>query len=243
MGINKIRLCYNDGVNGSVCQYAKAPLIENLVAWWAMEESGNTAKVDSHNSISAAVYGSVSSGTGVIGLSLDGPFQCRAFASDLVVNGTFSVAHWSKINTGSQGVGGFGKNWDAGSESAWRFVTQTSGTTFAFEIRNDSGSTFSVSESHDPAESWAYYAAYYDADANEIGISKDGGAFVTQAVTGTFSNMTNGQPLCLRGWATNNYIGGSGEIDEAAIWKNYVLSQNDVAALYNSGAGVTYTDL
>ncbi len=84
---------------------------------------------------------------------------------------------------------------------------------------------------------WHLFVGRYDAVTQKVGISVDNGAFLDSSTTLPFPMFTH---------ANVQFLGGSGtpsvsnhNVDEAAIF-NKALSQAEVAALWNAGAGLTW---
>lgn len=88
---------------------------------------------------------------------------------------------------------------------------------------------------------WYFVALYHDTTNNLIGISVDGGAYVTAAAATAHAaagatDMTLGE---------RKYGGGEqkpldGRLDMVGFWAGHVLSDAEVDELYNAGTGVQY---
>lgn len=83
------------------------------------------------------------------------------------------------------------------------------------------------------ADEWYFVAAYHNATTNEIGVSVNGAAFVTTSYSGG----------C--GTTPSEFVIGANAIyiiiDETGVWNNLALSAANVAFLWNSGTGQTYS--
>ena len=86
---------------------------------------------------------------------------------------------------------------------------------------------------------WYFIVAIHDSVNDLIKLSVNNGAFVTAAFSGGPSALPTA-PLAIGSESAlraNSLLNGS--VDEVGIWKR-CLSQTDVTALYNGGAGLTY---
>ena len=87
---------------------------------------------------------------------------------------------------------------------------------------------------------WMLVVAYHDAASDLLGISVNAGAFDTVATAG-------GAPA-KDGPFQIGKLGGrglyfDGRVAMVGLWKNRVLSADDVTALYNAGAGLAFAEL
>jgi hypothetical protein len=89
---------------------------------------------------------------------------------------------------------------------------------------------------------WYFAAMYYDSSTNKVGVSLNASAWTETSVTGTI-NTGGDQVKFARlsyqsGW--DNYY--NGRLDEWGHWGR-VLTTAELTELYNSGNGLSYSDL
>lgn len=210
-----------------------SPLLNNLVAYWKLDETSGTRFDSTANSNDLTDNNSVGSVTGVVGNAAD--FDGTNYLSapnDSAFNttGEFTVTVWiySTIVTGAQGVVGV---WHVGGRQ-WLIVRQSSLLRF---YCSSTGINFTYISSPVPTNTWSFVAAGYD--GSNIFISLNGGAMTTTPFTGPIYGAS-GQNL-----EVGAYFGGSylfyGLIDEIGIWHR-ALTASEITQLYNSGNGLTY---
>lgn len=86
---------------------------------------------------------------------------------------------------------------------------------------------------------WHLLIGRHDATSNEIGISIDGGAFVTTAHSGGGFDGTGEFQL---GASAAQSIFWDGLLDEFVLGKGYLFTDADASALWNGGTGVAFAD-
>ena len=97
-----------------------------------------------------------------------------------------------------------------------------------------------------PLSQWSHIVIADDGstNANSTKIYFNGALFnSTYTGSGTFTGMGISNATTRIGLAQFNQGGGfqfAGRLDEIGLYKNRELSQSDVSALYNAGAGITY---
>lgn len=88
---------------------------------------------------------------------------------------------------------------------------------------------------------WNFYAVYHDAAGDQIGISLNGGAYVTaatgggHAAGGTLANFCVGRRDFV---GANDYV--TGREDAGGFWSNYKLPIAEAQELYNGGVGMEW---
>ncbi|MEX2143233.1 MAG: LamG-like jellyroll fold domain-containing protein [Anaerolineales bacterium] len=121
------------------------------------------------------------------------------------------------------------------------FVVANAGNAPRFRVGNGSAYANVTANTSLTAGSWYHIVAWHDSVNDEIGISVNGGAPVTQAYSSggqdTSGNLVVGASLINN--TPGNYF--DGVIDEVGFWKR-VLSPQEIAALYNIGNGLAYAE-
>lgn len=232
-------------------------LIDNLVSWWTLDEfsngSGAVTREDSHSSNDLTDNNTTPSATGIISLGADFESTNSEYLSitdaaqtGLDITGDFSISCWIKlesaygvdtqsgiVNKGGQGGGDgngyglFGAN--LGGTSYVRFYTVNGGT---LDIHNFT-QTLSTATWYNIIGRFRSSDKAFDVAVNAVDKTQQ---------TGTVNpgNSSNGFAI----GASNAGSGGNffdGIIDEVGIW-NRRLTDAEIDELYNSGAGITYSD-
>lgn len=127
----------------------------------------------------------------------------------------------------------------ATGQQEW-LLLKTSADRLRFIVSNDGSTDNYVERSATvSANTWYFVVAWHDSSGNTINIQvNDGTADSTAHTTGVFDSTTAFQ---VGRWGTgSSYL--DGRIDSLGYWKR-IPSASERTAFYNSGAGVSYTDL
>lgn len=244
-------------------------LKDNLLAWWALEETSGD-RYDSHGSYDLEEHGTAvgytssgKKGNASNQLESNSPTTWleRATTSDFSFGDSdFSIAGWFKTpdwNAGDSWARDLVSKYLGGGspqrEFFLSFYDQMGGgvgsiNRFCFGCRDSTDSTWTylyantfgaVSPTYD--DTWVFVACYHDSVNNLIGISINGGAFDTTAFSGGIQNTNTNTPLVL-GTGNNGQSRLMANVDEVAIWSR-VLTSGDISDLYNSGTGITYSEI
>jgi hypothetical protein len=210
------------------------PLLTDLVAYWNLQETAGTRFDSTANSNNLTDNGSVGSSTGIVGdaANFDGTNTLSlASNSAVTLDGTtdFTIAGWFKTSsTATQTI--VGKE-IASSTASEYLLFVTSGTNLYWRVGNSSGTLIKSGLS---TGSWNFFVAQYDTSTGDIGLSVNGGSFITTAAT-PFT-ITDAFYL---GSRDNSSLFFNGLLDEVGIWKR-LLTLLEITGLYNSGSGLTY---
>lgn len=217
-------------------------LTSGLVSYWKLDEASGNA-IDAHGSNDLTDVGSVGTAAGKVGTSRDfvaasSNALTLASNSDVVTGDIdFTFACWVNLDDKTVARDVFGK-WVAPEE--YILVYSSFNDQISWLCENPSGlvtTSFASTFGAFTVGTWYFVVCYHDATNNEIGISVNGGAFDTaahadgvRAGSGTFSI----------GHRTISAAGKmDGKIDEVGFWKR-LLTSAEIAALYNSGSGLSY---
>ena len=220
---------------------AASTLLTGLVAWWTMDETtGN--REDSHGTLDLVAANGPGYTTGKKGnaATLTGaatsPSLSVADAAAMDFSTGFSFSGWIKM-TGSTSI--FLKNTEFLLHWATNTLlfrgTSTGGSGFdgrkilsAADVRDGNWHHVVVSSpASGPQNAKIYIDGTRRDDSSNYG-SPGWSAWNNTANVFSVFPVSNGHPTCT--------------IDEAAIW-NRDLTTAEIAELYNSGSGITYTDL
>lgn len=229
----------------------------NLISCWEFEETSGTVVYDSHGSYNLNNNTSISiNQTGKLGkcylfngtdqwLSLDSIFR---FSSP-----GFAVSLWIKANSWSNKtypglIGGrnFGTDSSYGGYAIGYFPTAGIYRGLWFDIYSSSIRKAAMYAFSPSTEVWYHVVGNAKSDKIEIWVNGQRHDYVNDVLTAPFSiNYTNAGSGALRLGASTQPIGSwnpfSGYIDQTAIW-NRALTSTEIALLYNSGNGLTYSN-
>jgi hypothetical protein len=224
-------------------------LKQNLLGWYALEEaSGNRS--DSHTTARTLTdNNTVGSATGKIGdaasfVAANTEYLSRSSDITTALGSGFSVAFWFKTS-GAATQALFAKLGTVSSNGQFGVYI---GSTGAVVARVNSSSNNYIGRSTATGNNdgeWHLCVVTYDGSGTSAGVKiylDNAQADTGNSQAGTFASISSvAANLSLGAFSA----GGSpltGDLDEAAWW-NKVLSSDDRAALWNAGAGITYTDI
>ena len=219
----------------------------NLTGFWSLEDTSWTD--DTGNGTTLTGTGSPTSVSGLVGnaVSLDGSTQYLSAASNTNIEagtGDFSVQAWvnldvvkvsslaifSKTNNAA-GVGEWGLGVGTTSSNVWRFACiNTSLTQF-------NASAAASGDGLAATGSWFHLVGTFTASTGAMALYVNGSANGTETLTGT---LNAGAAVLNVGRLPPTTVLQDGLIDQCGFWKGRVLSADDVTALYNGGAGLSY---
>ena len=220
------------------------PIWTNLTAWWSLDEAEGV-RADSHGGHSMSVVGT-------------DPARVDGLVAGAAQNDKNGFLHNSDALWAS---------WGDFSAAIWFYPTKSFDYTNLMAcLLNPIGGLrswlidilmgelkFSIARSSDgffetvkvpgvlPLNQWHLAAVRWQASTQTAGVSLDGGAFIEAVLP---ASMRQGAyPIVLgtpsNGFSTYNF---DDPLDEAAIWRDYLLTDEDVTWLYNAGAGRSYAD-
>lgn len=217
-------------------------LLDYLRAYWALDETTGTYVNDSHASYDGTTNATVNS-DGKIGRAetfngTNGRVELGASVGDIGTS-DFSLSVWVYTTksplTGNQGIMGC---W--GTAPYWYVYLYNGNPTGCLNF--GSGNEFWTGNGAITASAWHHIAITVDrSDVAKIYVD---GAVQTEtydcsAFSATDLSNANTFNIGNPGNALTDWY-FTGRIDEAALFIGYVLTQDDITALYNSGAGWAY---
>lgn len=215
-------------------RYSALPSVENLVAYYSLENNGNDAAGTHHLTPSGTVpYGS---GKKWSGLVLDGAGHLSLTSAQALNPRLLSVSVWvnftySGINTGVLGM------WPGASVDVGEYLLNIEtlpgklrfGVAIGGSLKNAS-LTVNVNTG-----TWRHIVGVHDQSTVKIYLDGDT-QIVSSAAVGTRNNLNSNFDL---GAIAGSSFRFNGAIDEVAIF-NTSLSADGVLQLYNAGAGIFY---
>lgn len=233
-------------------------LKDNLISYWKMEEASSATRVDAHGNNDLSNNGSVVQGTGKIGFGADfergdaGDYLSITDAAqtglDLVTD--FTINWWVNLETavGAAGAGQYGLWYKYEGTNVrslriyldrpaavdnFNMVTSTDGTSGTLVTLTDSlGTTLSTGTLY-------MITVTYDLSAGTMELFLNGSSLGTTAGGNTtIANTT--APLYI-GAEPGNGVYFDGVMDELSVW-NRIVTSEEIAEIYNAGAGLGYDD-
>lgn len=218
-------------------------LTDSIVAYWKLDESSGT-RSDSVGSSHLTDYNTVGTATGRIGTAIsyasgntDKYLGCADNADLSMGDIDFTIAGWFK-RTDSITVGMLANKWDWNIPSREYFLEYNSADHCRFYIATAAQTQVGVVDSFDPTVGdWTFIVGWHDATANTINVQVNARTLVSTAHSGGVHSGT--ATFTIGPYSVLSNYGVNIDIDEVGIWKR-VLTSDERAALYNSGAGFTY---
>jgi len=156
--------------------------------------------------------------------------------------GSFAFLFWANKNTVDELDGVLGEADSSFVQRSfymyYRSTAQSSPRTYQWVVNDTTNSSVGVFSPEVVPNTWELVCCWYDAEAGEIGLSKNLGA----AATAAFSGPINAIPGARFGLGARSGFGGApfdGFIDEFAVLQA-APSPSLIAQLYNDGSGLAY---
>ena len=230
-----------------------ASLLDNLVAWWDLEEASGD-RLDSHNNYDLTPTGTPGNEAGKLGNAADLNSTGKYLSSTdnaLWTGGDFGVSAWVKVDAQladgtSHAV--IGRWTSAGNLRS--FLIQQTGTSNTVLWRGFLSTDGTTATTISGTETSVYYGEPLMTSWNHLVLTRN-------STTATFYlNGKPGTPVSLAGTLYDNKasvafrINGQGDstnaracaVDQCAFWTRELLPI-DVAELYLAGTGISYADI
>lgn len=222
-------------------------LLTGLVGYWALEEASGD-RADSHtggltltdnNTVTQAAAGLVDEAAQFTAANSETLSRADSAALSTGPGVAFTLALWVYLDSAGADRPCMTKWGGAfGSREFWLGYDNSDGS-FSLQVSDGSAGTGVVSSLGAPSTAtWYFVVGRYHPDTDEISISVDAGTPDTESFTGSVPDSTAAFVL------GSDALGGSGHhngrMDEVMYWKGRVLTEVEVAWLYNSGSGRTY---
>lgn len=221
-------------------------LLNDMVAWWTLDEGGGT-RIDSHGSFDLSDSGTTPSIAGKVSSAADfssGITTLSRAAGD-VYGGSFdfSGCFWGYVPTSVPDRDVAVCNYN--TDTAMSFYVQTANLAnrnFQFVGRQADGAIYPYCTSTITTLPDTWYFVYYEYDhsTQTMGLKVNDETKVTTIVGGTGLQSGAEVPFRIGSRAADRHW--TGYVDEAAFWTR-TLTEDEIASIYNEGAGITYADL
>jgi hypothetical protein len=211
---------------------AASPLLTDLVSYWKLDETSGT-RFDSVGTNNLADNGGVGSTIGKVGNAALFDGSNYLSTNTVLSSGPFSVSFWINPDTVTRDPARIISRYRiaAPADQAWSAYLRDD------DALIDVGPTTLTIPSIASAETWHYFAFWYDDVAQEIGIQFDTTILTTPQTTGYVNTNVDFTIGTLAGGPTGPSFRGG--VDEVGIWSR-VLTAAERTQLYNGGAGLTY---
>jgi hypothetical protein len=235
-GMDGVRI--QDGATIPSVFFTGTDITSSLLAFWELEEASGT-RVDAHAGHDLTDNNSVVSVAGVVGnaAEFDNTNHLSTTNQDFdIVAASFTMCGWARFNnyTTRQTIisrYGSGERWSL-------HYTTNAGGRLEFHWKLN---TYAILTEPSAGE-WHFYIAWYDASAETINFQMDDGSVSSTSVAGN--------PLASS--TKDLLVGGKndstptdfmdGDLDQVGFWTR-VLTADERAYLYNSGAGRPYSEM
>lgn len=228
-------------------------LVDNLVAYWKLDETSGTYYDSVYQNHLTNV--GVSSIGGKIGNAANFNRTSTNYlwipsynpAFDVGTNDSFAVSMWVHLNEKSTSPTFISKSAQASPSGGFRIGYTSSGDRFIFTcFAGATGTTVSANNLGSPSNStWYHILAQFNATNGQLSIAINGGTADTATISGTYTKST--APLVIGTWSNsgtpmsaNSTYGANAYIDGVGFWNGRTLTNTEKSALYNSGNGVDY---
>ena len=227
-------------------------LLDDLISWWDFEEDGDftVTRTDSHgpndfdnnSNITDVDSGLIGD---AVGPTVSGGYLSRGDA-DLVgldfTTGDFTLACWYRSTATNNNTGLMSRYDTGGNNRIYSLLVEAGQPTFALSTGGTGGTTTILALGSAPAaHTWHLCVAWRDTAADLMYLQVDNGTPVSTAFDGSNSLHTGSCDFHMLVLNLALY-GNSLNIDSAAAWARK-LTTDERTHLYNSGAGLQYSDL
>lgn len=229
-------------------------LLNDLSAWWRLEELSGT-RYDAHTNnlhltaVNSPGYGQLRQGYAVDLEFSSNQYLYRSSGLDaLKPDGSFSVGGWIRPESNDadinlQVIAAVRQTNPDASSFCLRRRTTNSQIEFFIAYDTSWSSAVNSTELVNVGET-AFVVAVYDANVGKLYLSVNGSPFDVASIGDvTINQVTTEFTLGTRGEGASKYSHFDGMLDEFFFYKDRVLNISEVQWLYNNGYGRTYSDI
>lgn len=217
-------------------------LADNLVAYWELEEASGT-RVDSHASYDLTDSGSPTNATGIQGNGVDLELSSSQYlyvADPFHISDNLSISSWIKAESFTNSDNRWICKWYNQNEYILRLNAGKVNV-----LMSCSGGTVQVTGASSLYTSTWYHIVVTYNSTDGLKVYVNNGSPLTASANGTINNSV--EPFTIGvarsdGGAISTGTLFDGIVDEVGVWDR-TLTADDVAELYNSGAGMSYADI
>jgi len=236
------------GVVASSVQAEESPLMENLLAYWKLDETTGTTLYDEESNKNITTNGTINQ-TGILGKAVDiGSGQHIQLTYDATVNfnqSAWSFSFWYNPDNNANTLGHNVYLLYVRTTTGYtvRFLQISSNNYLNIIVKNSSASEYysDSDQAFAGTGSWYHIVLVFRGDGYQTQIWVNGSNH-TAGYSPTFSGTIGTQDdYAVYG---NGVINGTslfmdGRLDEIGLWAR-ALTSDEIATLYNSGSGLTH---
>jgi len=217
-------------------------LADNLVAYWELEEASGD-RVDSHSTYDLTQSGTPSNATGVQGNGVDlelSSSQHLYVADPFHISNNLSISSWIKPESFTNNDNRWICRWYNQTEYILRLNAGKVDV-----LHSCSGGTVQVTGASSLSTgTWYHIVTTYNS-TDGLKVYVNNGSPLTAAANGTINNSVEPFTIGVARSSGGAVAAGTlfdGIVDEVGVWDK-TLTTDEVAELYNSGAGMSYADI
>lgn len=233
-------------------------LLDGLAAYWPLAEASGTRNDAHGNALHLSDYGSVTFGTGLVYASAAAYnmatdqwlYRDRASSAAINFSGSFSILAWTYPTAFDGGpdspsyyrmIASF--NYGSAFGGGYKIQTTSAGQIYvALGANSNQGWTWHVPGPNCTLNQWQLIAWTFDYASGVVAAGING-----ELQTTVNPNPAYFKPASSGEFSVGAYSGGAahvfdGRLGPLAMW-NRALTQSEIYAFYNNGAGVTYEDI
>lgn len=231
------------------------PNRSEFTSWWSLDEGSDFAAgaADATGTNNLALAGTVTSVSGIVSGGAQG-FNGNGTNSKLSIadgsatglepgSGAFSFGGWVRFtgDTGTTSSGmAFGKYNTSGNQRSYSFQQNADATTFRFLTSSDGAGSTGITTSSFGSDVWRFVVCTYDPSTRmEVWINGASDVNTTTSVPASVFNSTASFTVSGGANAATNFNGAC----DSVFFIPRLLTSTEIAAMYNSGAGVAWADL
>lgn len=158
-------------------------------------------------------------------------------------DGDFSVCAWIKTADATpSSLDGLFSHWNnTGNNRSWRLDLNTGGTVSMIVSSDGVGAVSAVSDATVSDNTWTFIVGVFDASTHvQVYVNTTVKTQTTSIPASVYQSSTQSLGVATHSGGSGNTFVGS--MDEVAMF-NIALTADQVTALWNGGAGVTYSNL
>ena len=216
-----------------------------LVAWYDLEEASGT-RSDAHtNGLDLTENGTIGSATGKVGDAADktaSGTDSLYHADDALfdITGDMTIAGWINFSSSDDHFAIFSKWLGTGNQRSYILYKPSGLRTIRFFASSDGSTTDLTLESGDRAfDTWHFVTLKFVAGGTSTLYINNSSVDTGTAPSSIHSGSSRMELISFNSGAISTR---SGLLDSVAIW-NRALDASEITTLYNSGSGVSYSDL
>lgn len=222
-------------------------LIDNIVAYWKLDESSGNAVDSTGNGYTLTNTGSMAYAAALINNGANPDANGKYLSNSSVLGFTnttnFSISFWVKLASDNTNDRDMFALWQNGNPTGWYFrglYEYNGGTRRLRFFRSGSTVTFLDINGNIGDNTWYHIVFTYNGSSGAMKLYKNVATTTTGGASTGTGNVGVSTQFNLTDTAGSGFAATiNGLVDETGVW-NKVLSDAEVTELYNGGAGLAY---